>query len=716
MVWKRVHMKVRQSAIRTFSSVCCYTSFTTVETVSYCEGEGRLVVRFPVSGQTSGAEPARCVRMANEHYLELKENPVQFEHASSVNNVFFDEANKQVFAVRSGGATGVVVKGPDDKSSVAFRMDDKGEVKCIKFSIGNKILAVQRTSKSVDFINFIPDYPHMEFTQECKTKNANVLGFCWTSWNEIVFITDQGVEFYQVFPDKRSLKLQKSQNINVNWYQYCPETAVLLLSTTVQGNVLQPLAFRNGTISKMSKFEIELPVIPKPAKLSLSERDVAIATIYGQLYVMYLKHHSRTPNSPGAEVVLYHLPREGPCKKSHVLKLNTTGKFALNIVDNLVVVHHQSSQTSLIFDIKLKEPDCAVNTHQPVLPARSIHPYRVSLSGPVVVPSQPPVPCQLYSSSWSVFQPDIIISASEGYLWYLQVKLAPMVHLLEDKGKLMDFLLRRRDCKLVILSVCSQILGGHEEAGLPVVATVFDKLNQVYKDYLEADQSYTAAMESGPSRGSTAQKRPVRTQAVIDQSDMYTHVLSAFTERRDVSHKFIIAVLMEYIRSLNQNQITVQHYLYELVIKTLVQHNLFYMLHQFLQYHVLSDSKPLACLLLSLESTYPPAHQLSLDMLKSGPVCSVCLRPMMRSWRFCCPSSRFWALSDSSAASAAMTMFQPGSSWMQRARPETRCCSTPCSDRSSRGTSVYEETPPLTQVNTVRSTWSTSSSCLGSRH
>uniref|UniRef100_A0A8D0ASA1 Regulator of MON1-CCZ1 n=1 Tax=Sander lucioperca TaxID=283035 RepID=A0A8D0ASA1_SANLU len=503
--------------------------------------------------------------MSEEHYLELCENPVQFEHASSVNNVFFDEANKQVFAVRSGGATGVVVKGPDDKSSVAFRMDDKGEVKCIKFSIGNKILAVQRTLKSV------------------------------------------------VFPDKRSLKLLKSQSINVNWYQYCPETTVILLSTTVQGNVLQPFAFRNGTMCKMSKFEIELPVVPKPAKLSLSERDIAMATIYGQLFVMYLKHHSRTANSPSAEVVLYHLPREGACKKTHVLKLNTTGKFALNIVDNLVVVHHQSTQTSLIFDIKLKEPDSAVNMHQPVLPARSIHPYRIPLAGPAVVPSQPPVPCQLYSSSWSVFQPDIIISASEGYLWYLQVKLPPAVILLQDKGKLMDFLLRRRDCKMVILSVCSQ---STSKGSLPVVATVFDKLNQVYKEYLEAEQTYTAAMESGPSRGSAAQKRPVRTQAVIDQSDMYTHVLSSFTERKGVSHKFIIAVLMEYIRSLNQFQITVQHYLYELVIKTLVQHNLFYMLHQFLQYHVLSDSKPLACLLLSLESTYPPAHQLSLDMLK----------------------------------------------------------------------------------------------------
>ena len=36
-----------------------------------------------------------------------------------------------------------------------------------------------------------------------------------------------------------------------------------------------------------------------------------------------------------------------------------------------------------------------------------------------------------------------------------------------------------------------------------------------------------------------------------------------------------------------------QHYLHELVIRTLVQHSLFSTLHQFLQYHVLSDSKPL---------------------------------------------------------------------------------------------------------------------------
>ncbi|KAF2985218.1 hypothetical protein EK904_007532, partial [Melospiza melodia maxima] len=476
-----------------------------------------------------------------------------------------------VFAVRSGGATGVVVKGLEDRNPISFRMEDKGEVKCIKFSLGNKILAVQRTSKSVDFLNFIPDSPQLEYTQECKTKNANILGFCWTSSTEIVFITDQGIEFYQVLPEKRSLKLLKNQSINVNWYMYCPESSVILLSTTVLGNVLQPFYFKSGTLAKLSKFEIELPAAPKSSKLSLSERDIAMATIYGQLYVLYLRHHSRTSNSTGAE-------------------------------------------TSVIFDIKLKgEFDGSTTIHQFVLPPRSIQPYQIPVAGPASVTSQAPVP---YSSSWIVFQPDIIISASEGYLWSLQVKLEPVVNLLLDKGKLMDFLLQRKECKMVILSVCSQMLSEPERGSLSVIATVFDKLNQEYKKYLEAEQSYTMVVETGLSRSNPLLKRPVRTQAVIDQSDMYTHVLSVFTEKKEAPHKFTIAVLMEYIRSLNQFQIAVQHYLYELVIKTLVQHNLFYMLHQFLQYHVLSDSKPLACLLLSLESIYPPAHQLSLDMLK----------------------------------------------------------------------------------------------------
>ena len=36
--------------------------------------------------------------------------------------------------------------------------------------------------------------------------------------------------------------------------------------------------------------------------------------------------------------------REGQAKKTNILKLDMSGRFAINVVDNLVVVHHQSSK------------------------------------------------------------------------------------------------------------------------------------------------------------------------------------------------------------------------------------------------------------------------------------------------------------------------------------------------------------------------------------
>lgn len=78
----------------------------------------------------------------------------------------------------------------------------------------------------------------------------------------------------------------------------------------------------------------------------------------------------------------------------------------------------------------------------------------------------------------------------------------------------------------------------------------------------------------------------------------------------------IIKFFYFHFRSLTEHSIPVEHYLHELVITTLVQRKAYYQLHQLLQYHVVADSKPLACLLLSLENLYPAAHQLALDMLK----------------------------------------------------------------------------------------------------
>lgn len=70
-----------------------------------------------------------------QHYLELSDKPVRFEAVNQLTNVFFDDSNKDVFAVRSGGVMGVVVKSASkDTKPLNFRMEDRGPVLSIKFS------------------------------------------------------------------------------------------------------------------------------------------------------------------------------------------------------------------------------------------------------------------------------------------------------------------------------------------------------------------------------------------------------------------------------------------------------------------------------------------------------------------------------------------------------------------------------------------------------
>jgi len=137
-------------------------------------------------------------------------------------------------------------------------------------------------------------------------------------------------------------------------------------------------------------------------------------------------------------------------------------------------------------------------------------------------------------------------------------------------------------------------------------------------------------------------------QLVVDQQDLYSWVFYPMMENKALTFKYKLAVLIEYIRSLNQvhlngtaasggtagaapHQLTrdptgaatvcggvgpVYHYIYELVINLLVSNNRCYQLHQLMQYHVVRDSEHVACLLLSLVPKYAPAYQLAIDMLK----------------------------------------------------------------------------------------------------
>lgn len=583
--------------------------------------------------------------------FQLSQTAIHFEPVTKITNVFYDEVTRQVFTVRSGGATGVNVKGPNMKTAVNFRVEDKGAVLSIKFSPNQQILAIQRSSKSVEFQNFINQEPDgVEYSQPCRGSSTVIVGFVWVSNTDFIMITSQGMEHYQVVPEKRTVRAVKNHSIQSNWFVYCPMSGLLLVSSGPLGTSLQPYLFKNHQLIRLTKFEVDIPNPPQPARLCLAERDVTPTMLYNQMVVLVLKHLTK-PNSSGgrestgkSEIVVYTLCKDAPPRKTHVLQLETSGKLAVSILDNLIIVHHQASKTSSIFDINLPgESDGRLVTMQPFLPSVTIRPYFLNIPASAAMLNHEPtqMSCEMYSGSWVFFQPNIIIDAILGCLWTLELVLTPLVEVVDNPCDLFDFLLQRNDSKSTVMAALARLMCSSHSLGadVPVLGRVFDKLNEAYRNQLDIEIQSQIAMPASGAFQLTSGSTSRRPNVVIDQTDLYSRILSPMTEEKPLGEgtdRFIVAVVNEYIRSLVQYHVPVQHFIYEVLIEAYARLGLFYQLHQLFQYHAVADSKPLvllnlvinsrfyliyyfqfkACLLLSLESVYPAAYQLALDMLK----------------------------------------------------------------------------------------------------
>lgn len=531
--------------------------------------------------------------MDSDYFLRFNPNPIQFERVGDTSDdgssVFYDGGNEQIFIVKGKGADGVSVRGPDAESEIRFCLENRGDIQSIKFSPSCAILALQRAENAINFVNFTGGKPGSEYTFICKTKNCRVLGFCWTSVSEVVIITNMGIEFCHVSPQRRIVKSLRVHAMSISWYVYHPRTCFLVASMGTSGNVLQTLQFSSGTMYKLAKFEVDLGRRNDKSRI-LSERDVCLTTLYGHLTLFVLKHEQQ--DSHGAQFVIYTFKKDCPPKVTHILELELTGRFALNVVDNLVIVHHQTSQTSLMYDIKSKT--CRTEDNIPrfktLIPPHRIQPF-VTSDG---------ISVEMYSSRWAVFQPNIIIDTTAGCLWKLEVDLETISKVMTVVADLVDFLIQRRNSKQMLQDIIRQAFQGKLMSSnshiMGNLTLIFNKLNQALKRSQETPESDYQI-------------------TTMDQADMYSGIFSCMDLEKTPAG-FAAAVLFEYIHSLSLNEVAIQYSTYELLINHLIKSRMVYQLQQFLQYHVFQDSKPLSCLLLSLQDYCKNATQLALDMFK----------------------------------------------------------------------------------------------------
>jgi len=357
---------------------------------------------------------------------------------------------------------------------------------------------------------------------------------------------------------------------------------------------------------------------------------------------------------------MYKLLTDSPAKKTNILKINLSGRFTLNIIDELVIVHHRNSFSSLIFDIRVPgEFDGYTTCNFPVIKKASIQSTECHLlmshtladvSASSRITSSPPSGSssttsasplnEMYSMNWIMFLPNIIIDAKLGCFWYMELNLKsgdlkPFAEFEDDYLKLVEFLLNRKHTKNHLLKVCE--LAIRKNSSLKVIEKIFEKINEFYRislilfpTSLNSNESTSASASSqltsnesnssiGTSKSLNENKNAKSASPLIEQYDMHNSILYPMLEDEtwwNANSKYTVSVIIEYFRSLNVQLIPIEHFLYKLLVNALIKSNRLYQLHQYLQYHVLLDSKPLACLLLSIQSKYPASNQIALDMLK----------------------------------------------------------------------------------------------------
>ena len=120
----------------------------------------------------------------------------------------------------------------------------------------------------MEFVNFVRDrsvVDLIEYSQTCRARSAKIIGFCWVDAGystEIVLVTDtQGIESYQIRPEKKTLKLLKSYSLPVSWFVHT--APYLLLAGGPLNNVFNLFLLKpGGNYQRFVKFEVDTGPMP----------------------------------------------------------------------------------------------------------------------------------------------------------------------------------------------------------------------------------------------------------------------------------------------------------------------------------------------------------------------------------------------------------------------------------------------------------------------
>lgn len=385
---------------------------------------------------------------------------------------------------------------------------NEGPVLSIRYSLDGKIIGVQRSQQEVEFIN---RETSKVFSLRCKVESECILGFFWTDCPtcDIVLVKTSGLDLYSLQVELNSLKYVETRRLNVSWYVYTHESRLVLLASGMQCKTLTGFQFSAGGIIRLPKFDATITKAEVNKKPVLGPEDVQIATMYGRIYCLQV-------DRVGMQLHLYRFYRDAVVHQGSLPIYST--KVAINIVDNVLLVHQVDAKVVLLYDI-FADSKAPISAPLPLLVRGPLGSTVVSArnkdkqsgsssSQSAQAESLTTSEGNVYGDGWVFLNPDLICDNIHGLLWRVHLDLEAIAASSSEVPSLLAFLQRRRleadKAKQLSLAVMRSII--LERRALSVIVNAMDILTASYSHAMKLANYLTGAPETGVSNRSVSQQ------------------------------------------------------------------------------------------------------------------------------------------------------------------------------------------------------------------
>jgi hypothetical protein len=182
--------------------------------------------------------------------LELSPDSLFFE-PTTAESVFFDDGNHQVITFRPFKTSGMILKCDANNMSqtvLCLTLSGNQTILSIKFSLDNKLVAIQRLEKSIEIYSFNANRPELNAlltTKKFRGIKLKLIDFVWISSLELLVVLNKRLELFRFSTDTNWLEPIRMITLSDSlWYAWC-KVGHLALIASQRGAVLTPFVIKH---------------------------------------------------------------------------------------------------------------------------------------------------------------------------------------------------------------------------------------------------------------------------------------------------------------------------------------------------------------------------------------------------------------------------------------------------------------------------------------